>query len=275
VPGYQAAGVVREVGAEVTHVRPGDRVFSASAGRWGRAVEGSDLHYGVGGHVGHHVSDSSALIKLPDGVSTREAAGLALAQVGYNGATRPRVVPGDVAVVVGDGLVGLYAGQVLRLRGAFVILAGHHADRMALASRHGAADEVIDSTEQDLREVVLSRYPEGVPITVETASKQALIHLCVDLLERDGQFVLLGYYPDGECHIDTHWVRRRETTVYCPNGIARERMERTLGLIAQGKMHVAELITDEFPYDQAAGAFRMIMDKPRPFLGVVLDWRQC
>jgi len=266
VPGYQAAGVVREVGSEVHGIRPGERVFSSS----GRLAQEGLLSC-WGGHLHHHVTDAASLIKLPDGVSTREAAGLVLAQVGYNGASRPRVEAGDVAVVIGDGLVGQYAGQVLRHRGAHVVLSGHHDERLALGARYAAA-ETVNSRDQDLKDYVLSRYPSGVPISVETASKRELIRLAVELLAYDAQFVLLGYYPPGECLIDTHWVRAKETTVYCPNAIARERMERTLALIDQGHMHVAELITHDFPAAEAPEAYRMILEKSAPFLGVVLDW---
>ena len=112
VPGYQAAGIVLETGGQVRSLKPGDRVFSRNgcapadwSGSW------------WGGHVGLHVAEESSVIKLPDSVSTYEASSLLLAQVGYNGASKPKVSPGDVAVVIGEGLVGQYAAQVLRNRG--------------------------------------------------------------------------------------------------------------------------------------------------------------
>jgi L-iditol 2-dehydrogenase len=153
-----------------------------------------------------------------------------------------------------------------------VILSGHHDERLGLALVHGAADAVVNSGRQDLKEYVLRRYPGGVPITVETASKRDLIRLALGLLEYDAQFVLLGYYPEGECLIDTHWVRRQETTVYCPNAIRRPRMEATLHLITEGQMRVEELMTHDFPVAEAPKAYQMVLDKSTHFLGVVLDW---
>ncbi len=267
VPGYQAAGIVREVGLGVRDVSPGDRVFSGG----GRLAQGGLLSCWAG-HLQYHVTDAASLIKLPDTVSTREASGLVLAQVGYNGASRPSIARGDAAVVIGDGLVGQFAGQVLRHRGAHVILSGHHDERLALAAKHGGADDVVNSGEQDLQAYVLSLYPNGVPVTVETASKRELIRQAVELLSYDAQFVLLGYYPEGECIIDTHWVRAKETTVYCPNAIRRERMEATLGLIAESHMHFEELITHDFPVAEVSEAYQMVLDKSTHFLGVVLDW---
>ena len=84
VPGYQAAGRVRQVGAGVSSLAAGDRAFSRNCSA-PAAWNGSWW----GGHVGLHVAPEAAVIKLPDTVSTADAASLLVAQVGYNGATRP------------------------------------------------------------------------------------------------------------------------------------------------------------------------------------------
>ena len=107
---------------------------------------------------------------------------------------------------------------------------------------------------------------------METASQSELIRLAVELLHYEAQFVLLGYYPEGECHIDTHWVRAKETTVYCPNGIVRGTNGSDARADRQRSLAVAELITHDLPVAGAPEAYRMILDKPAPFLGVVLDW---
>lgn len=266
VPGYQAAGVVAEVGKEVKGIAPGDRVFNAT----GRLAEGR-IGTCWGGHMHHHVADYRDVLKLPDSVSTREAAGLVLAQVGFNGATQPRVNEGDAVIIIGDGLVGQYAGQVFRHRGAKVILSGHHDERLRLAALY-AADEVVNSLREDFPAHVRERYPDGVQVAGESASKNELIQTAIGLLEYHGQLVLLGYYPEGECFIDIHWVRARETTVYCPNSVTHERLEMTLELMANDNMAVEELITHEFPFTEAPRAYQMILDKSEEFLGVVLKW---
>jgi len=115
VPGYQAAGVVREAGRDVQGYRPGDRVFSRNC-RQPPGFEGSWW----GGHVGTHVAGTADVLKLPDSISTLQGSALLIAQVGYNGAMKPQVKTGDTAVVIGEGLVGQFAGQVLRSRGARV-----------------------------------------------------------------------------------------------------------------------------------------------------------
>ena len=84
VPGYQAAGIVRDVGRGVKDLKPGNRVFSRNC-RSPEDFKGSWW----GGHVGLHVAARAAVIPLPDSVSTREASGLLLAQVLKHQRARP------------------------------------------------------------------------------------------------------------------------------------------------------------------------------------------
>lgn len=269
LPGYQAAGVVREVGSAVLGLSPGDRVFSRNC----RAPDGWNGSW-WGGHAGVHVAPADSVIKLPDTVSLREASGLLLAQVGYNGASRPPVTPGDVAVVIGEGLVGQYAAQVLRYRGARVILSGLVPERLDMAARY-SADEVFDASRRgDLAGYVRAHHPGGIAIAVDTASAARTVRMAAGLLARNGHLVMNGFYPPPESMVDWHWLRGRELTLYCPNSRTRARLEATLGLIAEGAMKVEELVTHELALADAPRAYAMLLDPAAPFLGVVIRWTE-
>jgi 2-desacetyl-2-hydroxyethyl bacteriochlorophyllide A dehydrogenase len=266
VPGYQAAGIVRSVGAAVKDLRPGDRAFSRNC----RAPAGWNGSW-WGGHVGTHVAHQSAVIPIPASVSTREASSLLLAQVGYNGASKPPVKHGDVAVVIGEGLVGQFAAQALRHRGAHVILSGLLADRLSLGAAH-SADEVFDASRADLAAFVRERWPEGVDIVVDTASTAATVRLAAGILGYGGHLVMNGFYPPPDSVVDWHWLRGKELTLHCPNSRTRVRLEATLGLIAEGAMRVQELFTNEFALADAPRAYEMLLDPAARFLGLVIRW---
>jgi 2-desacetyl-2-hydroxyethyl bacteriochlorophyllide A dehydrogenase len=287
VPGYQAAGIVADVGSNVSDIKPGDRVFSRNC-REPAGFGGSWW----GGHVKTHVNNLKDVIKLPPDVSTLQASSLLLAQVGYNGASKPRVQSGDVAVVIGEGPVGQFAGQVLRSRGAHVIMAGLDPFRMDLASRF-SADEVFDNSENGLLEFVRGRYPDGVPIVLETASTASTVYLATALLGRHGQLVLNGFYTPDQSLVDWHWLRRKEITLYCPDSRNRERMRATLRLMQEGTLRVDELVTQRFPAIEADRAYELLMHggtapsvglngavngahakrESPSFMGMILDWR--
>src|SRR4029078_10627269 len=62
-PGVEGAGVVQSVGAEVTNVKPGDRVASARP---------------IGGAASRGLIDADRVVKLPEGISSEQAAGMML-----------------------------------------------------------------------------------------------------------------------------------------------------------------------------------------------------
>jgi NADPH2:quinone reductase len=266
VPCYQAAGTVREAGEAVEEIQPGDRVFSRNC----RAPDGWAGSW-WGGHVAFHVVDHQHVIRLPECVTTREASSLLLAQVGYNGATKPRLRAGDVVVVIGAGLVGQYAGQVLRYRGAHVIMCELRRFRLEKAAQH-SADDVLNSADEDLMAFIAARYPDGVDIVLETASSNRTIQVGIELLKRGGQLVLNGFYPPGESTLDWHWLRTKEITIYCPNSRTRERLESTLHLIEGGHVKVEELVTHELDATRAPDAYSLLLDQSTKSLGIVLNW---
>lgn len=287
VPGYQAAGVVAAVGSRVKGIRPGDRVFSRNC----REPEGFRGSW-WGGHVKEHINDLQDVVKLPPDVSTSQGSALLLAQVGYNGATKPQVTPGDVAVVIGEGLVGQFAGQVLRSRGAHVIMAGLDPYRLKLASRF-SADEVFDNSENKLVEFIKQSHPDGVPLVLETASRSSTVRMAAELLCKHGQLILNGFYTPDESLIDWHWLRRKEITLFCPDSRSLVRLEATLRLVQEGTLHVDELMTHRFSAADAAEAYSLLLhegveqssshgdgktrragnEASTGFMGMILDWR--
>ena len=267
VPGYQAAGIVRQIGPEVKGLKSGDRVFSRNC-RQPNHWDGSWW----GGHVGWHVADYQDVIRLPDAVSTIEASSLLLAQVGFNGANKPRISPGDVAVVIGEGLVGQFASQVLRYRGAHVIMAGLQQSGLEKALQH-SADEVFANTKNGLPEFIREKYPQGVEIVLDTASTNKTVRMGIELLKREGQLVMNGFYPEPESRLDWHWLRTKEITTYCPDSRTRPRLEKTLRLIEQGHIKVKELVASKMNIDDSPQAYQKLLDPSADFMGIVLDWQ--
>ena len=111
VAGYQKTGIVEWIGKNVVGFQVGQRVF-ATIGRV------SGMHHWYAGQVSPSVCPSDSVWAIPDGVPALEICPLVLMQVGYNSGIRPTIAPGDMAVVVGDGLVGQWTAQTLAHRGA-------------------------------------------------------------------------------------------------------------------------------------------------------------
>jgi bacteriochlorophyllide a dehydrogenase len=179
---------------------------------------------------------------------------------------------GELAVVIGDGLVGQWHAQTLRARGCEVWVSGRHDRRLQIA-REFSADRVIDTRTENLREEVYKRAPGGADIVTESAGWIANVREAVDLLRHDGQMVLSGYYQEGQHLLDIQWLQERETTVYAMAGWTMERMHGTLDAVVAGKLKVGALVTHEFPWQEAEQAYRLVWDNSSEFLGLVIRWK--
>ncbi|SEO13333.1 zinc-binding dehydrogenase [Paenibacillus sp. OV219] len=265
VAGYQKVGRVTQVGELVDHVKLGDLVFATVS-----KVDG--MYFDFAGHINPAVTDCSQVWKLPgDGRGAVAYAGAVLAQVGYNCGIRPPVEPGDIAVVIGDGLVGHWAAQTLAHRDAQVYLLGHRAERLAFASAGGYAVP-IDGVDVAVDEIQRGRSGNRkVAIVVDTVGHLETFRKLQPLMKRDSHLVSAGYLGE-QGFIDIQTLREQEITLHTPSGWTESRIDATIAAIREGWLMTEPLITHRFAAEDAAQAWALITSKGSPCLGVVLDW---
>ncbi len=263
VPGYQKVGVIEWVGSAVSDFSLGETVFATIS-----RVDG--MFYGEGGHVSPAVTHRSQLLKLPAGLDPAAASGLVLTQVGYNVGIRPQVGIGDFVIVLGDGMVGHWAAQTLQFRGARVLLAGKHDERLAkFETRPG--DRVLNITRENLLDAAKEWATSRVQALADTVGTVPDVEALFPVMRRGSHLVSAGFCgPNGL--IDIQRMRDYEMTLHAPAGWAKDRLNATLELLNQGVLKTLPLITHRFPAPQAAAAFDLILSRREPVLGVILDW---
>lgn len=141
IPGSEAAGIVSEVGGEVTGLAPGDRVVASGWG--GMFAEEAVLH-------------QHALRPIPDGMDLIEAAvfPVSYATAWHALVDRGQVRPGEAVLVLGaGGATGYAAVQVAKHLGARVIASASSEDKRALALA-GGADVAVEARAEDWRDQV-------------------------------------------------------------------------------------------------------------------------
>ena len=138
-PGGEVSGVVKEVGAKVTGLKPGDRVLGAP---------------GFGGFAEEIAIDARNVVKIPAAMPFDVAAAFLFTYGTSHYALKDRAAlqPGETLLVLGAaGGVGLAAVEIGKVMGAKVIAAASSAEKLAVCREHGA-DEGIDYSSEDLKE---------------------------------------------------------------------------------------------------------------------------
>jgi len=178
-PGGEAAGVVEAVGPGVTEVAVGDRVATVNA---------------QGSYAGRTVALASRLVRIPDGVTSRQAAAVMLQGMTAHylaTSTRP-LAPGDTCLVhAAAGGAGLLLCAIAKKRGARVIGTVSTPAKAALARKAGA-DEVILYTEADfVAETKRLTGGKGVQVVFDSVGKTTF-EKGLDILAPRGTMALFG-----------------------------------------------------------------------------------
>jgi NADPH2:quinone reductase len=138
-PGGEVAGIVREVGAGVSHVRRGQRVLASIP--WGGFAE-------------QVAAPAAGVIPIPDEMDFVVAAAFLMTYGTSHHALkdRARLAPGETLLVLGAaGGVGLAAVEIGKVMGARVIAAASSDEKLAVCKEHGA-DELVHYGREDVKE---------------------------------------------------------------------------------------------------------------------------
>jgi NADPH2:quinone reductase len=266
--GNEAAGVVESVGPGVTDVRPGDRV--AYAGMRGEFFEQT------GSYAQARNVPVERLLKLPDGVTDRQAAAMMVkgftASLIINKVFRPK--PGDTILIhTAAGGVGMILCQWSKHLGATIIGTVGSKEKAEIAQAHGC-DHTILYREVDFVAAVKSVAPKGVTAVFDGVGKDTFIAS----LECVRPFGMLVNYGNASGHpppLDLLLLAKRGSLSVCRPALSsltadvpamRAAAAELFDLVARGVLDIE--IGGTYPLQDAAGAHRDI--ESRKVAGSVL-----
>ncbi len=177
--GVEAAGVVEAVGAGVTHVRAGDRIAYVSP---------------PGSYAEARVLPADRMVKLPQEISDRTAAGMMLKGLTVQALVRRTyaVKPGETVLVhAAAGGVGTIMVQWLKALGATVIATVGTDEKAKVARAHGADHVIVYTREKFPERVREITNGAGVPVVYDSVGK-ATWEGSLDSLRPFGLMVTFG-----------------------------------------------------------------------------------
>jgi NADPH:quinone reductase len=247
VPGVEAAGTVRALGAGGGEFRAGDRVA------W---------PYAYGSYAGQIVLPAASAVPVPDAIGDDVAAGVLMQGLTAHAfATEAYPVrPGDVALVhAAAGGVGRLLTQLVKLRGGTVIGLVSRPDKAEVA-RSAGADHVVVSTGGQFTGEVLERSGGGVHVVFDGGG-ETTFRASMAVLRRFGTLLyygpLIGQVPSVSMRELPNSIKICYPTFYdhIPTRDTLLKHSADLfSLIDNGQLHVS--IARRYPLADAAQAHR-------------------
>ena len=280
VPGHEAAGVVEEIGANVTQCKPGDHVvmsfvpicgecefcitgrsnicstaFNARAtgalinGNRRLSLDGEPLHHtnGVSCYAEYMVACEDSVITIDKEVPMLDAALFGCAVVTGVGAiiNTAKIDPGSTIAVVGLGGVGLCAllGGVVAGAGR-IIAVDIASDKLGLARQLGATD-TFNATDPNCTEKIIEETKGGVEYAFEVAGVVEAMQTAYAITRRGGTTVTSGLSQ----HQHTFEIPHSQLVVdertikgsYMGSCVVRNDVPKFINLYKQGKLPVDKL----------------------------------
>jgi predicted dehydrogenase/threonine dehydrogenase-like Zn-dependent dehydrogenase len=277
--GYSCAGVVQEAGRDVQGLSRGDRVACGGAG--------------YANHAEFNCVPRNLVAKIPENVSFEDASCATVGSIALQGVRQCDLRLGESACVIGLGLLGLLAVQLLKAGGARVIGCDPNADRCRLALDLGADLAVTEDLETACRDFSEEKGVDAVLITAATRSNEP-VTAAGEICRMKGKVVVTGmvgmeiprdqyYRKELDFRLSLSYGPGRYDPGYeegghdYPYGYVRwteqRNMKAFLDLVAEGKVTPSKLITHRFGFEKALDAYDLLLGKSKePYMGIILDY---
>jgi D-xylulose reductase len=282
--GHEASGTVMEAGANVKNLKPGDRVCMEPGIPDFKSVETLKGMYNLDPAVRFWatppihgclretvVHPASLTFKLPDNVSFHEGALVEPVAIGMWAAKKARIAPGDAALVIGGGTIGIVTALAAESSGCSkVYIADIKKGKLDFISQHYSGRlETIDLNKTDIKGCFAEKRIKGVDLVFEASGSAKVYENICDYLVPGGRMVLIGM-PSGSVPLNVVAMQAKELSI---ETIFRyvNIYPLVISMVASGKLDVKPLVTKTYPFADAVAAFDYASALPEKEVKIMID----
>ena len=266
--GYSSAGIIEKVGEGVTKFAPGDKV----ALWWSRHDQVQNI-------------TENNVYKIDD-VPFEDAALFHIATFPLAAVRKCRLEIGESAMVMGMGMLGILALQLLKAAGAVPVIAVDPDPAKREKALKCGADFALDPYDPQFAENAKKLTKGGVNVGIEVTGVGPALNGMLDCMARFGRVALLGCTRNSDFTVDYYRkVHGPGISLIGAHTMARPQQDSRDGWWSQkddiralkkltelGRIHLAAMIDETHTPDEAVEVYRrLVTDKTFPL--VQFDWR--
>ncbi len=273
--GYSCAGEVVRVDEAVKKFTKGDMVACAGA------------RYAY--HAEYIIVPENLAVKIPQHVALRDAASTTLGAIALQGIRQADLKLDESCVVVGLGLLGQLAIQMLQSSGVTVFAIDIDQKRLNDVKKFGVAHTFLADDSDLVKKILIHTDGNGVDATlIYAASKSSRpLNSSMEYTRKRGKVIIVGavglnlnrspwYEKEIELKISTSYGPGRYDSLYETKGIdypypyvrwtENRNMSAYLDLLKDKKVAFSSLVEKEFSLDDAPRAYELLKNKPKAFV---------
>ncbi|MRR56638.1 MAG: NAD(P)-dependent alcohol dehydrogenase [Deltaproteobacteria bacterium] len=220
IPICDGAGVVSAIGNDVSGIEVGARVIPHFMPDW---VDGpltpkkTQRKRGVtmmGSLADYIAVPMDAIVDTPAFLSDKEASTLPIAATTAWRAIRDgRVGPGSIVVLLGTGVVSLFALQLAKAAGAYVIVTSASDEKLEMAKRHGADVQINYMSNPGWASVVMDvTNGQGADVIVETGGAGTFAQ-SISAIRPNGTILAIGVLTGHELSVNAYELLQKQIVI--------------------------------------------------------------
>lgn len=276
VLGHEFSGIVVDVGSNVRGIKIGDKVTSETTYYiCGKCDYCKSIDYnlcpnrkGIGTQINGSFAESvvnraESIHILPENVDLLSASITEpLACCAHAVLEKTNVELSDIVLIFGPGSMGLLTAQIVKARGAYVILAGitKDKDRLKLAESLGI-DKTIDIQNENLEKIVMDLTGGyGVDKVFECSGSVKAANSGLLLLKKKGTMVQIGIFAKSVNELDEDKIIQKEIIYLGSRSQKPSSWDKALYLLQTGKVNTKAIITDVYDLKDWKIGFNKVMN---------------
>jgi len=169
---------------------------------------------------------------------------------------------GDTVLIFGAGPIGCLHAVIAKARGAKkVIMSEINESRLDLVRRFTSIDVFVDSSQQDVHEIVLAETNNlGADAAIVACPVGLVQEQAIDMVRKRGRVCFFGGLPINNCHINlnSNRIHYDEIAIYGAFAYAPKDFIEAFHLISEGKVPAAEFVTHILPLKDIAEGIDII-----------------
>ncbi|HYP18241.1 MAG TPA: zinc-binding dehydrogenase [Opitutus sp.] len=259
-PGHEGWGIIDAVGADVTHLKPGDRVAALSQNAFAE----------------YDYCPASEVVALPDSVAPHAFPGEALG-CAMNVFRRSDIQPHHHVAIVGLGFLGALLTQLAARTGARVHAISRRPFAREIAKKMGATTTLgFDDAWTTLEEIKRLTDRAGCERVIEATGLQAPLDLATEITAERGRLIIAGYHQDGLRQVNMqlwNWrgldvinAHERDPRIYLQG------VQEAAAAVAEGRLDPNPLYTHRFALYELPRALNHMRDRNEGFLKALVTY---